>query len=80
MSKNKFDMDVPIPRTKGPDKYGLADFPINGSKFFEVSPDMPKYFRHNISTQLRKKNPGCKFTVRAVVEGGKEGYRVWRVE
>ena len=79
MSNNKFDTDVPIPRTKGPDKYGLADFPINGSKFFEVSPDMPKHFRYNIITQAQKKNPGCKFTVRTVVESGKKGYRVWRV-
>lgn len=79
MSKNKFDMDVPIPHTKGLDKYGLADFPLHGSKFFEVSPDMPDYFRYNIITQARKKNPGCKFTARTVVERGKKGYRVWRV-
>lgn len=80
MSNNKFDMYVPIPRACGRDKYGIADFPLNGSKFFEITPDMPEYFRYNIITQARKKNPGCKFTVRTVVEGGKEGYRVWRVE
>ena len=80
MKKSRFDMNVPIPRGIGRDKYGLADFPPNASLFIPITDDTVKYLRNNIRVQAEKKNPGCKFTVRSVVEGGKEGYRIWRVE
>ena len=79
MSKKKFDMDVPIPTMQAADKYGLADFPLNGSKFFAITPDMPKYFQYNITSQAKRRNPEAKFTTRSVVEGGKNGIRIWRV-
>ena len=80
MKKNKFDMGVPIPYRKGKDKYGLYEFPLNGSKFIPLTEGDTTYLRNNIRVQASKKNPGAKFIVRTVVAGGKKGYRIWRIE
>ena len=80
MHNKKFDMDVSIPTTRSADKYGLSDFPLNGSKFFSITPHMSKYFRYNLSSMAKKLNPEAKFITRTVVEGGKKGYRIWRIE
>lgn len=80
MKKRKFDMNVPIPPGNHRDKYGLSNFPAGGSKFIAIEADTVKYLRNNIRAQAAQKNPGAKFTVRFVVEGGKKGYRIWRTE
>ena len=80
MCEKKFDMDVPIPAIRSADKYGLGDFPLNGSKFFPATPYTSKYFRYNLSSMAKTANPGAKFITRSVVEGGKSGIRIWRTE
>lgn len=80
MKKCKFDMNVPIPHGNHRDKYGISNFPVGGSKFIAIEAATVKYLRNTIRAQAKQKNPGAKFTIRAVTEGGKNGYRIWRTE
>ena len=73
----KIDKGIPIPaNNKGPEpKYPFAQMSIGDSFFAAES-------RHALSaaSYQRAKRHGAKFTMRATVEDGVTGYRVWRIE
>jgi hypothetical protein len=72
-----FEFDVPLPKKKAgapqKDKYGLLNFPIGGSKFIAGIKSAA------LGSELDRKNEGCKFVTRQVVENGIKGLRVWRL-
>ena len=73
----KIDKGIPIPaHNKGPKpKYPFAQMSIGDSFFAAES-------RHALSaaSYQRAKRHGGKFSLRATVEDGVTGYRVWRIE
>ena len=71
-----FDFSVPLtPAKRGIDTHGVADFPVDASKFFVGSSK-----RASILSLCYHHNPkGAKFVTRIVVEEGVKGIRVWRI-
>lgn len=73
----KIDKGIPIPaHDKGPyPKYPFAQMSI-GDSFFAAERKQPL----STASYQRAKRHGAKFTMRATVEDGVTGYRVWRIE
>lgn len=73
----KIDKGIPIPRhSKGPKpKYPFAQMSI-GDSFFAAESKSTL----SAASYQRAKRLGGKFTMRATVEDGVPGYRVWRIE
>lgn len=73
----KIDKGIPIPRhSKGPKpKYPFAQMSI-GDSFFAAEGKSTI----SASSCQNAKRHGGKFTMRATVEDGVPGYRVWRIE
>jgi hypothetical protein len=71
----KIDKGIPIPpRGKGP-KYPFAQMSIGDSFFVAESKNTL-----SSSSCQHAKRLGGKFSMRATVEDGVTGYRVWRIE
>lgn len=73
----KIDKGIPIPAPKkgAKPKYPFAQMSIGDSFFAAESQNTL-----NSSSCQHAKRRGWKFTMRATVEDGVTGYRVWRIE
>jgi hypothetical protein len=73
----KIDKGIPIPRhRKGPKpKYPFAQMSIGDSFFAAASANTLSSSSYQHTTRI-----GGKFSMRATVEDGVTGYRVWRIE
>ena len=73
----KIDKGIPIPaHNKGPKpKYPFAQMSIGDSFFAAESKNTL-----SAASYQRAKRLGAKYTMRATVEDGVTGYRVWRIE
>ena len=84
MSDVKIDRAVPQPPRK---RYPIAKLEVGESFFVAVDTDEnPRALVNQqaalgtCARQVVRRHEGRKFTTRRVVEGGKRGIRLWRVE